>query len=295
MSACNAASVPLIAGSTVKSLGQGRYGGFGVPFGGAPDCDLDVFYPDMTLEDLGLDDGRKTIPIMFAHGQDKEVGKRRLARAAFELRPKQGLWVEWKFERTNDPVVSNIRSLADEGLMALSSSAAPHMVHREAKGDFYLIKVWPVVEVSLTGSACCLTGQTKVEVLKDFEGLSLNEMVRRQGMTEAQLMREQSEEIRFRALRTLNEATKCEESEFMRRQREKRVRLSGAKPSEQALIGVTLQTARERLRKANELYEEAQKLLSGAERESAASVKFRNLEDWIYSGQQSGFINWGRF
>jgi hypothetical protein len=116
-------NVPLVRGSAIKSLGGGRYGGFGVPFGGGPDCDLDVFDPNMTLEELALDDGRKTIPLLFAHGQDKKVGKRRLAKCMFELRPQEGLWVEWKFDRLSDPVVSNIPDLTDEGLMAFSSAA----------------------------------------------------------------------------------------------------------------------------------------------------------------------------
>lgn len=286
--------VRISAGSAVKSLGGGRYGGFGVPFGGAPDCDLDVFDPGMTLEDLGLDDGRKTIPMLFSHGQDKTVGKRRIAKGVFELRPGEGLWVEWKFDRVSDSTISNIRDLADEGLMALSSAAAPHMVIREPKESYRLIKHWPVVEVSLTGSACCLSGRTKVGSLKGFEGFTLDEMIRRRGMSEGDLLREESEEIRYRAHRALG--TKCDD-EWMAQQRNKRVQVDDER-RERLARNITAETAKERLDRAIDLLAKTEKYAAEVEAERARlhlgpGIPYRHLEDWILAGQKSGFINSG--
>lgn len=291
----NEENVPLIDGGAVKSLGGGRYGGFGVPFGGAPDCVLDVFDPGMTLEDLGLDDGRKTIPILFAHNQDKVVGKRRLADATFEHRPGEGLWVEWVFKNSFDPVIANIRQLADEGSMALSSGSIPHMVQREPQGDYYLIKVWPVAEISLTGSACCLSGQTKVETLKDFDGLSLEEIMRRRGMDENQLRRVQSEDLHYQSLKLLG-LTGSDEA-WMDRQRAKRVK--SCKDRQRRQIDLTAETARKELDKARDLLREVEAHAKQVDDERARlglgpGIPYRHFEDWIHAGERSGFISPGR-
>ena len=295
MSECDTVTnVRIGQGTEVKALGQGIYGGFGVPFGGAPDCTNDVFDTAMGLEELGCDDGRQTIPMLFQHGADSEVGKKRIAKAVFELKP-EGLWIEWKFANLSDPHVSNIRDLCDEGLMALSSGSVPHMVVREPRADYYLIKQWPVAEISLTGSACCLSGATRVATLKDFDGLTLAEMNRRRGMSELALAREHNEELRYRVKKILGEPlTECEEK-WLRKQREKRVKTAdGVK--RQYDVSVTIDYARERLKQANELYEQTEMLRKEVETERARlhlgpGVPFRHFEDWLAAGEKSGFVN----
>lgn len=210
----------LVHGSMVKALGGGKFGGFGVYFTGPEevDCDNEYFSSEMTLEDFELAD-RKTIPILYAHGLDPKVGRRRLARASFELKP-QGLWVEGRFA-DSDSVVTDIESLMAFGKVSYSSSACPHMTEKERQGSVTKVKTWPIAEVSFTTHPCCAFG-TQATVLKAFETYSLSEEIRRMNLSPTQLLREQSEELRALAARHIDNG-KCD-GDWNRVQEEKYAR-----------------------------------------------------------------------
>jgi phage head maturation protease len=269
------ASVQLIHGSMVKSLGRGKFGGFGVYFTSESelDCDGEYFHAqtDFDLED------RKSIPIMLSHGYDPKVGRKRLARASFELQP-EGLWTEFRFS-LNEPFVRDIETLIEDGKMSFSSAAVPHMTVKKQIGHAKRIDVWPIGEISLTSSPCCAFG-TQARVLKAFETYSLQEEMRRRSLTETQLMREQSQEIRARVERTLSlsdnpstlgEQWKCEERERYARF------VSDAGERREARI--TAAEARERLAKANELLAQVMELEETGKGKEFTAKKLLELKE----------------
>jgi phage head maturation protease len=247
----NGAGTRLIHGSMVKSLGQGCFGGFGVYFTGPeePDCDGEFFD---TETDFELDE-KKVLPIMFAHGLDPIVGRRRLGKASFELQP-QGLWVEGKFS-VNESFIQDIEQLIEEGKMFFSSAAVPHMVEKQEVGKAIRNKVWPIAEVSLTASPCCAFG-TEARVLKAFETYSLKETMRRRGLSEVELLRETSLELVARCKRTLE--TGNTKGEYWKdRERLKYARFTADVEGKR----VAREDAKERLARATELQELAEQII----------------------------------
>lgn len=115
---------------------------FGGPFGGK---DLDgEFFAAKT--DFGLD-YYGTIPVLFAHGHDPEVGAAKVGEITIKEIRDKGVWVEGHLDRQSS-YYEAIRELASKTDIYWSSGAISHLVKRNAKtGE---IKSWPIAEATLT-------------------------------------------------------------------------------------------------------------------------------------------------
>ncbi len=135
-------------GPAVKALGDGRIGGYLVMFGtpDTPDLTGDYFAPDT---DFDLDDGMGKSTVLYHHGQDPTLKRRKLGRAALRT-DNVGVWIEAQL-RMRDEYERAIYGLAEEGKMGWSSGTAPHLVEREAQGGVSKITRWPLgLDASIT-------------------------------------------------------------------------------------------------------------------------------------------------
>jgi len=130
-------------GDAVKSLGNGRVGGYLVMYGSAdqPDLEGEYFTKDT---DFGLDwfDSR---PVLYHHGLDKSLKGTRIGKIDTLKQDDIGVWVEAQLDLRNQ-YVSAIMQLVEKGVLGWSSGTLPQLVHTE-NGQ---IKVWPIVEGSNT-------------------------------------------------------------------------------------------------------------------------------------------------
>ena len=152
----------IFQGGEVKSLGGGRVGGYLVRFSTPADPDLvGDFFTSET--DFDLYEG-KTVPMLFNHGLDPVLKRRRLGRASLKL-DDVGVWAEGILSE-RDEYEKKILELVEAGKLGWSSGSAPHMVEREQKGTAAFVKSWPIVEASQTHTPC--EPRTRVESLKSF-------------------------------------------------------------------------------------------------------------------------------
>lgn len=189
----------------IKALGGGLFEALAVAFRDEPDCDNEVF-DELDHERLGLDSEPKFLPLHYQHGRDATIGRRRLARADYELIPKLGLKIRWRFEKPNDPYIRDISRLCSTGILAISSGSV--FSEKRKLKDYTLVVRWPLHEVSLTPQACALSGRTKVSSVKSVETLDFVELKRLTTLSETELLREESQRQRHRVLGTLGE--KCD-------------------------------------------------------------------------------------
>lgn len=133
-------------GDTVKSLGEGRLGGYLVRFSGPKDTDLTGdFFSKNT--DLGVFEGNK-LPVYYQHGYDGHFKNTRIGWATTKY-DDVGLWVEAQLDMRSE-YEQAIVEMALNGKMGWSSGAAGHLVERELVGKAWHIKSWPIAEASLT-------------------------------------------------------------------------------------------------------------------------------------------------
>jgi HK97 family phage major capsid protein len=133
-------------GGMIKSLGNGKFGGYLVRFTTPKDPDLDNdFFSKET--DLGVIDGG-SLPLYYQHGMDGQIKSKRIGRGIVKY-DDAGLWYEMQLELRED-YEKYISQLAEEGKLGLSSGAAGHLVERESVGKTYHIKTWVIAEASLT-------------------------------------------------------------------------------------------------------------------------------------------------
>lgn len=282
----------IATGGAVKSMGHGAFEGFGISFTGGKlmpesvDCDNEWFHNETTLEDLELE-GRKTVPNLFSHGTDKEIGREIVARSTFELQ-KGGLFIRGQL--TRNKWRSQIQTLLDDGVMAFSSAAVGHMTRKTDIGGATRIDYWPVGEISFTTSACSL-GLTPARVVKDFQCLTLKESLRRRSMSAAQLemeaLRDHSELLRASAHKTIGKGCKCQggdldfcggDGQWLNRQREKFTNYVADLPErrERREVQLTAAQARERLATATALLDQVMELQeTGKGKEFTAQQLFK--------------------
>lgn len=136
----------------VKSLGDGRFGGYLIRFGDENNTDLegDFFATDT---DLGQ---YKSLPLMYNHGMDKTLKCAALKSATGESimlthvkTDDIGLWYEAQVNLAN-AYQAKINDLVIEGKLGFSSGAAGHTVVREPVGKAFKIAQWFLSEGSLT-------------------------------------------------------------------------------------------------------------------------------------------------
>jgi phage head maturation protease len=133
-------------GGAVKALDGGKVGGYLVRFSTAADPDLagDYF---TAATDFGLDLSAKT-RVMFHHGFDAKLGRRRIAVADLKA-DDVGVWAEAILEE-RDEYEKAIGEMVRKGKLGWSSGSAAHLVEREPDGKAMRITAWPIAEASLT-------------------------------------------------------------------------------------------------------------------------------------------------
>lgn len=141
-----AADALVFYGGSVKALGDGRVGGYGVLFTSADDPDLqgDFFTKSTDLELTG----RESLLAIWDHGLDSVLKRRRLGRAKYRV-DDAGVWFETKLNESDD-YEKAIYSLAKSGKLGWSTGSAPHLVERVPVKKAFELKSWPIIEVSLT-------------------------------------------------------------------------------------------------------------------------------------------------
>lgn len=133
-------------GGAVKTLGEGRVGGYLVRFSdeNTPDLEGDFFSRE---SDLGIEPGSR-LPVYYQHGYDPIFKAKRIGRAIADFQD-VGVWLEAQLEM-RDEYERSLYELAEAGKLGWSSGAAGHLVEREQVGKSWLIKSWPIAEASLT-------------------------------------------------------------------------------------------------------------------------------------------------
>ncbi len=169
-------------GGEVKSLGNGKFGGYLVTFSDASNPDLagDFFTADT---DFGVDweGGEVKTAVLYAHGMDAKMGKARLGSGTM-TKDDVGVWVEAQLQERTD-YEKAIAGMAAKHKLGWSSGTASHLVDREAVGSAFKITCWPLgLDASLTPSPCepknnCLplkswaaTQEVKEYFTKDYFG-----------------------------------------------------------------------------------------------------------------------------
>jgi HK97 family phage major capsid protein len=139
-------------GGTIKTLTDGRIGGYLVVYSDPdhPDLEGDFFTP---RTDFDFEDGHQ-VGVYYLHGLDPTLRKRRLGRATLHHDP-VGIWLDAQLELRDD-YERAVYQLAQSGALGWSSGAAAHLVERapwdgQRQGSQpQHITRWTIAEASLT-------------------------------------------------------------------------------------------------------------------------------------------------
>lgn len=140
-------SVLISFGGAVKALADGRVGGYLARFTKPGDYDVVADRFDKTETDFGLGENA-TIPILYNHGLDVKIGRKRIGSGATRI-DDVGLWVEAQL-KLRDEYEKKIWELAQQGKLGWSSGAAAHTVERKNETKGALVTQWFIAEASLT-------------------------------------------------------------------------------------------------------------------------------------------------
>lgn len=133
-------------GGAIKAMGEGRIGGYLVPFGFPKDRQGEYFTPDT---DFALDFyGGARRPVYFHHGADGEIKTEEIGFIDVLKADDNGLWAEAQLNMDN-PNARRKYADVQRGILGWSSGSAPHLI--EVKDDGQIVK-WPIIEGSLTPS-----------------------------------------------------------------------------------------------------------------------------------------------
>lgn len=142
----------VVEGTQIKSLGNGRIGGYLVVFGDPEHTDLSRFRDFFTREtDFGLEeDGTGKSIVLYHHGQDPVLGARRLGVAHLKLTD-VGVWAEAQLALRDEYERQLIR-LIEAGKMGWSSGTAGHLVRRvpQPNGSHWIAQWWLGLDASIT-------------------------------------------------------------------------------------------------------------------------------------------------
>lgn len=247
----------IYGGGGVKALGEGKFGGHAILFTTPYDVDLqsDYFTKDSDLEL----EGRSTLPGFYAHATDPTIKGQRLGYLAFKT-DGVGLWVEGVLDQ-RDRYAEKIHELIAAGVLGFSTGAVGHLVRRVAKkvGEKTVnwLSYWPIGEVSLTPMPA--EPRTLAVALKSYEPLTFKECVRRRGMSEAELMREESLRLRAHAEVTLG-LREAPDSFSIRQARS--ANSHRRRVAEQALMEIDRQEAKAKLLELDELKTKYERLIA---------------------------------
>lgn len=153
----------------LKALGDGRVGGYLVRFGtpDQPDLTGDFFTAET---DYDLDGGVGKSTVLYHHGQDATLKRRKLGRADLRI-DDAGIWMEAQL-KLRDEYDRAIYGMVEAGKMGLSSGTAPHLVEREYQPNGTAkITYWPLgLDASITPIPA--EPRTSVIPLKSYMELS---------------------------------------------------------------------------------------------------------------------------
>jgi phage head maturation protease len=135
-------------GGELKALGEAKVGGYLIRFTGpeSPDLCGDYFSAE-TFYNLD-DDGTGKAFLLYNHGMDLKVGKRRIGKGTLR-QDDVGVWLEAQLD-LRDEYEQAIMDMARQDKLGLSSGSAGHLVEREPDGKAFRITSWPIIEASLT-------------------------------------------------------------------------------------------------------------------------------------------------
>lgn len=151
-------------GGAVKSLGDGKYGGYAVVFSDGTANDIERDYFDAKT-DFDLEDG-DVRTAYYNHGLDVKMGNCKVGKASFKM-DEVGLWMEAQLE-SRSKYISAIKKMAENGDLGISTGAINHLVRREAKsGGLSYVTHWPIGEVSFTTTP--MEPRTSVMSIKSFQ------------------------------------------------------------------------------------------------------------------------------
>lgn len=136
----------VMIGEPVKSLGEGRFGGYLCRFTSADDPDLEGDFFDAAT------DFDREFPykqsVYFNHAMDVKFGTRKLGKADVK-QDEFGVWAEVILQE-RDEYEQFLSQLASEGKLGWSSGSASHLVKKTQVGSAYHIDHWPIIDASLT-------------------------------------------------------------------------------------------------------------------------------------------------
>jgi hypothetical protein len=140
-----------IYGDAVKASSDGIIKGYAIRFGAPGDADLEGDYFSATETDFGrpMEMGDKfKINLYYHHGADATLKSYPIGYGEVMM-DDIGMWYEAQVDMSNE-YGKMIDKLAKEGKLGFSTGATGHLVSRERKGRNYLIKSWPIGEISVT-------------------------------------------------------------------------------------------------------------------------------------------------
>lgn len=156
-------------GGELKALGDGKVGGYLVRFGtqDQPDLTGDFFTAET---DYDLDGGAGKSTVLYHHGQDATLKRRKLGRADLRI-DDVGVWMDAQLT-LRDEYDRAIYGMIEAGKMGLSSGTLPHLVEREYNANGTAkITAWPLgLDASITPIPA--EPRTSVMPLKSYMELS---------------------------------------------------------------------------------------------------------------------------
>ncbi len=154
--------------TTLKTIAEGRVGGYLIVWGGPDQRDLqgEYFTPET---ELGLNWYHQR-PVLYHHGLDGNLKAAVIGTIDTLVADATGVWAEAQLDM-RERYVRAVQNLVDQGILGWSSGSLPHLVEVADDGQ---IKRWPVVEGSLT-PAPAEPRRTDVHTIKSvYDALGLD-------------------------------------------------------------------------------------------------------------------------
>ncbi len=146
--------------TTIKDLGEGRIGGYGVAFTDPDSKDLQDEYFNSDTNLMG--EFFERVPMFYQHGLDRTMGKRIIGAARVASRDDTGVWYEAQLN-LRDEYERTILELVKQGKLGYSTGSVSHLVEKAQDGKLI---TWPVVEVTLTPSPAAGPYLTNVQAVR---------------------------------------------------------------------------------------------------------------------------------
>lgn len=148
------------SGSSLKTLGDGKVGGYLIVFGGPADAQGEYFDPDVDIHEKWFGDSA-TRPILYHHGLKDQDIIEEIGYLTSLVKDGHGWYAEGQLDMSN-PRAQAVYSEINKGRIGWSSGSAPHL--SKVLPDGCIIE-WAIVEASLTPTPAA-GRRTTVQALK---------------------------------------------------------------------------------------------------------------------------------